>query len=38
MSASVFTGVGGKFELNGLRKTTHKVRIRRARETRRVGG
>ena len=29
MSASVFTGVDGKFELNGLRKTTHKVRMRR---------
>jgi virginiamycin B lyase len=28
MSASVFTGVDGKFELNELRKTTHQVRMR----------
>jgi len=28
VSASVFTGVDGKFELNKLRKTTHQVRIR----------
>ena len=28
VSASVFTGVDGKFELNKLRKTTHQMRIR----------
>ncbi|MBQ33185.1 MAG: hypothetical protein CL923_11660 [Deltaproteobacteria bacterium] len=29
MSASVFTAPDGKFELKGLRKTTHQVRVRR---------